>query len=326
MAAPTAQDCAKDILGFWGITSLDPADTTTTAVQITPTDRQNICTVLTQALQIVWNEGPSEAKNAAGSGFLHEPRNVTLDAVLGSTTIANFTTFDASMVGCTIRISTDPGDNELLSATKLARPYNGTSAVGIPSVIYGDCVVIDDSIEVINAPLLGQDGFQMIPAFTRDEFLRLGQWPAITDYVGNMSVGWPFYFYNNKPISVRPYTYFVDGAYDSTLSYVPRKLRFSPMPASHQTFSYSALMNSPRIVVADIYNGSNPLTDPGTPIPIPSGRVETIFLPIARQLASGMPQFHNKETLPQLSAAYRQALGYLKDIKSQGGNRSIGIR
>lgn len=324
MAAPTAQYCAKNVLGLWGITSLDPsANNGNTSVAITATDLENVANVLTQAIQVYWSEGPAEIKNTNGSGYLNAPTNLTLTTIQGSTVISGLATYAAWMIGCTIRVSGDSQDNELMSSTALARPYNGTGGAQT-ATIYGDCVVIDDTIETVNAPLVGQDGFRMQPAYTREDFMQLGQYPVVTDGDG-FTGGMPFFFYSQKPISTRPYVWFVDGAYSATLDYVPRKLRFSPMPSAPYVFGYPAMLNPIRITVLDIDDGDH-VTDPGKKLPIADSKVESILLPIARQIASGYPQFHNSDAVAEIARAYKQAMGYIRDIKGQGGNRPLYVR
>lgn len=266
MNAPTAYDVVLSGLRDLGVTSLDPNTPANQPFPIEPTDLTDICQIATSALQEAAQESGQEQLNQPASFYLRGPTNVTLTATQGSTTISAFTTYDGTwMPGCTIRVSGDNQDNELLSATQLARPYVGGSASGITAVIFDDCITMDQTVDHPTGPLvLAQNGF-VYQASTRQEFAtRLWQtslWQGIQP-----SVGWyflPFWGMSPKPDGAYPTMYFMDTYYDPTLAYVVKRLRITPMPNVAQSLAWTNKMLPPRISPADAVSGYTTLTASG---------------------------------------------------------------
>lgn len=320
MAAPTAKGIAVRLLreGL-GVRSLDATSPTDQANAIESGDLDDIAGVMTQAFQEIDDLSPDEARQRPASAYLNAPTDVTLTATNGSTTISVLTTYAAWQLGCTIRIDGDDQDNELITQTTLARPYMGASGSGKAAKIYGDCVQLDETVGEIMGPMVLSGRTPIMPVFTREEFLRLGNYPLFTDASGNASIaGLPFYYVSRKPISNRPTVYFVDSLYTATLDYVPRKIRFSPMPSEALSIGYSAGMNPIRIAATDIDNGDH-TTDPGVKLPTIDGKVESIFMPIALQILSRHPKFKNEAGKAEIARSYRMAVGRLENSRGSRG-------
>lgn len=309
MAGPTALDCAMRLLRDFGVTSLDPATPANQAYPIEDGDLDDIAGTMTEALQLIWDMGPSEMKEQPGSCYLHAPTQVTLTATQGSTVISGISGFQSWMLGCTIRINGDDQDNQLENQTTIGVAYAGTSGSGIGATVYGDCVQLDETVQNVIAPLCLPNQLPLIPADTYGDFIRIGGWPLVTGPDGS-TVGYPFFWFVRKIIA-RPITWFVQGYYDPTLDYLPRRIRFNPMPDQAYSASYVKGLVPIRISVSDI----DP--DPGTKIPIPNQWHERVFLPICRQILSGKPKFKNSGCMPEINRAYRMAIQALEDSMAQ---------
>lgn len=321
ISAPTCQQIAKRALRFWGITSLDASTPAGQTAPIEAGDLDDMAGYMTSTLQEIADNLPTESKQQAGSAYLNLPTNVTLTATLGSRTISALTTYAAWMIGCTIRIAGDNEDNEIISSTELARHYAGASASGITATVYADCVALDETVEHVLEPVFVSNQWPLLKAQSREQFLRLGRYPMVTDSAGNsfpMGFGLPFWCYGQKPVAERPYTWFVDGAYLGSLDYLPRRLRVSPMPGVAQVLAYTIAACPPRFTSASITAGS-PHTDPGVKIPIPNGWIESIYLPILVQQISGHELFKNREALPEIARSYKAAMARLKDASGAPG-------
>ena len=129
-------------------------------------------------------------------------------------------------------------------------------------------------------------------------------------------MGIPFYLYYRKPVA-RPWTWFIDAAYDQSLGYTQRRIRFSPMPDQAYSVAYIAGMNPPRVTADDDIGVSPDYDDPVTYLPVPNGWVESILLPIALKRFSGTPAFKNSSALPEIERQFKVALQTLKDSKGQ---------
>jgi hypothetical protein len=211
---------------------------------------EDVALALTQALQEIASVGPLEARETPGFAVLHAPAAITLSVTAQSNAISSVSGWQNWMQGCTVRIGGDDQDNELLSNTTLARAYMGSSDSGVAATVYGDTITLDDTIGKVAAPLWLPNEMPLWPAKDRFEFLRLGGYPLVTD-VNGMATGLPFYLYYRKPVA-RPWTWFIDGAYDASLGYTQRRIRFSPMPDQAYSVAYTAGRNPPRVTAANI--------------------------------------------------------------------------
>lgn len=317
MAAPTMNQVAKVLLRDRGVISFDPASPATQSTVIQTGDTDDIATIMTMTFQEIADEENSEPKTQPGSAVLFAPTQVTLDVTQGSTTIANLTTFASWMPGCTIRISSDTQDNELRSSTKLARPYIGSTSTGISATVYCDAITLDETIGQVIGPMMLRDNYIVEEMTDRRSFIVNGGYP-VQNYDGYGPAYWglPFYAIAQKPDGVRPLVFFLDGNYDPTLDYIPRRIRLSPMPNCLQSLAWTSVINPLRVTAADIDNVGH--TDPGVKIPMPNGWVESLFLPIARQIGTGFPRFNNESLRPEIFRQYGVALKRL-----HGTNASV---
>jgi hypothetical protein len=254
MSSPTVQQIALRMLRYIGVTQFTPQAPGSELESLNPGDLEDVANAITGALQEIAALGPAEAREAPGYAVLHAPANITFTAANGSNVISGVSGWQSWMQGCTVRVSGDDQDNEILSQTRLARAYlGGTGSVG--ATVYGDTITLDDTVAKVIAPLWLPNQLPLHPAQNRREFMRLGGYPLITDTNG-LAAGLPFYLYYRKPVS-RPWTWFIDAAYDASLGYTQRRIRFSPMPAQAYSVAYTAAMNPPRVTKADIVS---PLT------------------------------------------------------------------
>lgn len=250
----TIQQLSLRLLHYIGISQFTPQTVGNELESYTPSVGYDVVNALNAAIQEITDVGPAEAKEAPGYGLLNQPTGITLNCTYGSTTVSAVTTWAAWMQGCTLQISGDTQQNELLSQTRLARPFLGTTG-GATATIYGDCITLDDTIGKIIAPLWLPNNLPVYPATNRQQFMQLGMYPLVTSATGGI-LGWPFYLYYQKPIGP-PRTWFIDGAYDASLGYTQRRIRFCPMPNQTYSVAYTAGINPPRMTLADVVS---PLT------------------------------------------------------------------
>lgn len=309
MAAPTCQAVAKVILRDWGIMYLDPLTPTNQTNPIRAVDLEAVAQVMTSAFQEIADEANSEAKNQIGSAVLNAVTTSTATVTAGSKVMSSFAGYSSWMLGCTIRIDGDSQDNEILSSTALAKPYIGTT--GSRSVtVYADAITLDETTGRVIPPLLLGDNTALIESSTRSDFITQGKY-RVPGFYSEKYASHPFWAIGSKPSAPTPSTYFIDGYYDPTLDYIVRRIRFSPMPTELQVVSWTASINPQRVATTDIDGALH--VDPGVKIPCPNGWVESIFLPVARQIATSCPQFKNSDIKNEIGRQYSRALSRLKD-------------
>lgn len=265
MSAPaTVQQVALALLRDQGITSLVPAASQANPVRAC--DLEAVALAMTMAAQEIAQESGSEAVTQPGSAFIHAPADVTLAATQGATEIADFTVWAEWMAGCTIRIAGDGQDNELLSATRLARPYASASGSGKAATVWCDCLTLGSDVEKIVGPLLLGQNRVVTEAASRLEFLLragyLAPHLAQGSVAGTVSGlgGSPFWSLGPKPAGSEPTTYFIDACYDPLLDHVPRRVRLSPMPTAAQSVGWTNRMTPPHFTSADIVSALTTLT------------------------------------------------------------------
>ncbi len=343
-------------------------------------------------------------KQKPGSGYLNAPANVTFTATIGSTAISAFATWASWMEGCTTRIAGEDSDNELLSSTLLARPYTGASGAGKTATVYADAYTLDETVEAVSPPLFMGGRLPIPKAQSMEQFIQLGQWPGLTNIHG-VALGFlgSYGLHVQKTTGPFPWAWFQDGYYDETLTYLNKRIRFTPMPTAALAFSYTKLTNPIRITSDDIVaasvtvsgattpagaNGSytNQGTYGGFPIylkagsdgtdtfflwnaagtswliskgesfpdggdaefelvsssqspagtyaegangtgtplvalndiqlPITNEAVESLYLPICRQMMTGLGQFKSEAAKPEIARAYKKALDLLENSTS----------
>jgi hypothetical protein len=207
---------------------------------------------ITAAMQEIHETQPLVNQEKATGGYLHAPTAVTVGVTQGSAVIGSFPAWASWMAGCTVRVGGDDQDNELVSATLLARPYMG--ATGSQSgTVFGDCLTLPAGVQRAIAPICLPNQLPLLICNNLDEFLRMANWPALVNLDGTSTVS-PFYWFVRKSIG-RPSVAMAQGAYDSTLAYIPRRLRFAPLPDQAYPVSYRAVMGAPRYTRTDIVSG-----------------------------------------------------------------------
>lgn len=311
----TARTTALRALRLLGIVSLDPANPTGQAFPIEPTDPDDVIGVMNSALQDYSDTVPLEAREKNLGGLLHGPAQVTLNVTNGSTMISGFSAYASYMAGCTISIAGDSAQNEVTSNVELVLPYLGTSGTGVQATVYGDCLQVPEEVSKVLIPVSIPNQIPLLSCTDRWSFMRLSGYPLVTNPDGSV-YGYPFFWFVQKIIQ-RPLFWYLEGAYQTGISHVPRRIRVGPMPDQTYQIGFKAAMNSPNIELSDIDNGDH-VTDPMTFMPIQDGHVESLLFPLIAQKMTGLAQFKNDGTKAEIARGYSAALGRMRGIRAQG--------
>lgn len=307
------------MLRYVGVTQLLPQPNDSELEDLLAGDLDDVVGDINGAMQEITNGSPGESREYPGGGLLFGPRQVTLTATTNSPVISAFAGFNASMIGCTIRIQGDTQDNEVVSATALAIPFVGTTGPNIAATVYGDCFTIDPSIKTIPGPVMIPNQIPLVECSSRDAFMKYLGAPLVTDAAGR-PWGYPFFYFFQKTVQ-RPRAWFMEGFYQTPLGYLPRRIRFAPMPDQNYQLSFRSTLNAPFFAYADIFDGTTE-DDPRTLIPLPDGWVESILLPIAKQRYTANPRFRNESAKPEIQRQYKAALAHLKNSRGKTAIRN----
>lgn len=319
----TARTLCLRLLRYFGITSLDPSNPSCQPFPIEPTDLDDVLDVVNAAMQDYFDDSPSEVREANLGAVLFPPTTVSLSVTNGSATISTFAAFASWMTGCTIRIAGDSQDNEVTSATLLARPFIGATGTSVSATVFGDAYQLDGTVGKVFDPVSLPNQFPLIQAADRMEFARLAGYPLVTGFGGG-AYGYPFFWFMQKSVS-RPMYWFLEPAYTTGLSYVPRRIRVAPMPDQQYSMGFRAAMNPVRLQATDVDNGDH-TTDPGTLLPVSDSEVESIIMKLAVQQLTGKPQFKNDGAIAEIRRGYTKACQKLEQIKSAGTQPGGGYR
>lgn len=315
----TIRDLSLLLLRDLGITSLSPSSTldNSNTRGIGTGDLNAVAAAITAAFQEIFEHGPSSICERRMGGVLRGQTNVTLTATQFSTTISALTTYANWMLGCTLRIAGDTGDNELLNSTTLVRPYMGATGSAITAQVWGDSVRLDSTVSHVVDPVTIPNYWQVTMAADRIElFNTAAALPVVTSRTlpsgsGTLSL--------IKRTGV-PSKYLVEGQYEPGTAYLPLYLRVAPMPSGDFPIEFRAKLLPPVFTSADIDNGDHS-TDPATIIP--ASWVHSVLLPFARMRMSSDPLFNNREAAKSLDRDYMAARAVLENQRP-GVGRTLG--
>ena len=301
---------AKRALRYIGVNTLDG----TAAPEILQAgDLDEVAACINGAMQEIWDAAPAESKTQPSGIQFRAPTQVTVSVTPYSTAIT-VTGWAAWMIGCTVRITGDDQDNEIVNQTTLAMPFSGPNAGSVSATVYNDCIQLPTNVSGILGPVLLQNFRSLHPCDTQEEFIRFAGAPAVTDSGGH-SASWLFFSFR-KIIGI-PLAWFVQGAIDFSSAYTNRRLRIAPMPDSNYKLSYRVTMNPP------IYSSAD-LTSAGVTFPLPNAWVESILLPIVLQRFTGSAAFKNEAARVEIGRQYKQALSILANTRGQRTTKRAG--
>lgn len=269
------------------------------------------------SIQEVADQAPHLFKQNSG-GVLKAPTTATgISATAGSTVISGFSAYAADMRGCTIRLDGDSYDNEIVSATEVARPYLGPTSSGLSANIYYDCIPLASTVSSVVEPVMIPSLGKVWLADSRHSFLtgepRMGNdrhypYPAVFPFSANF-----------QKMVGRPSRWMCEERYDSTSGSTLLLMRFYPMPNQLFGVVFEVTAKPPTYTAADI-DSDDGGTDPATVIPFPW--VESRLMPIVTKRWMKHPSFNQSEASQQaIMADYSLALASLEKEKPTRGYR-----
>lgn len=267
----------------------------------------DVLTAMNGALQEIAVIGPLFAAKEQRSAWFHAPATMTVSSLTngGMTATGIFPTWAN---GCQIYL---PGDTEMnrinsISGTTatLQFPYLGSDAGGTATIRADTVELAEDIITVLEPVRRRNSRCKILPVNNRDELTRI----------------------NDGEVR-----YFIEST--QSADRVRNRMMLSGYAETDTVLEFQARTTLGILTAADVYNNDEGYTDPDVPVPVPSGMVEAIFLPIALDRFFSQPSITNYD-IPSLRnqdapALIRQqaqeARQMLAEMKPQG-SKPIGLR
>lgn len=275
----TLRDLVLRLLKYRGITSLDPAENSTSLLKrgLGETDIQDALNCVNAAAQEAFTDAGASVKEQTRGDVLRAPASIILSATINSSTINVTSGWASWMEGCTVRLPGDQMDNRLISQTQLLRPYlGGTGSIG--GQVFADCIPITSTVRRILDPVWLPNQVRITVANSLEEFLRWNGTDTAPAHEHPFAPG-RNYGLTNKSVG-EPCICYADTHLDYASAFRPLYLRFNPMPGQAYAVSFRAEMKAPLFTLADVDNGDHE-TDPGAIFPM--DYVESTLMPYALQ-------------------------------------------
>ena len=255
------------------------------------------------ALQQMALLGPLFAAKQQRSAWFHAPATLTVTGLTrGGTTATG--TFPAWAAGCQILLPGESEPNRILSLSSnggtatLQFPYLADSSSGTATLKADSVELPPDIITVLEPVRLRGSTRRIVAVSSREELAE-----------------------NSAAACV---CYFIE----STLSggRVCQRLMLNSPAATDMVLEFQARCALGQLTTADVYTSAPGHPDPGVPLPVPAGFVESIFLPLALDVFFSKPSITNYD-IPSLrnqdapSLIHQQAqlaLTLLQNMRPQG--------
>lgn len=300
----TGQELLLDLLGYVGIQTFKTFGNSAALNRpsVRAGDIRRGLAAINAALQHIYEKGPTEFKQDRRSVKLYAPTPVIL--TIAGNGIITMTTGKADwMVGCSIQISGDPYQNEILGFSgndvSTLRAHPGSPGTGISATVYCDAVLLENDVKSVLEPVELPPNRRLTPAQSRADFDHFS-------YQSNSS--------STPATSVTkgvgsPIIYWVEPYYSLVQSYLPIYIRVNPMPNQLYSLIFRA-EHKPENVDESIYGAND--QDPGYEFTsVPADQVERILLPIARYHFMAHPNFKNREARQSITDEAKEVLDSL---------------
>ncbi|GAA5117180.1 hypothetical protein JIN84_17790 [Luteolibacter yonseiensis] len=265
-----------------------------------------VAKAMNHALQELFGEGGAWVKKDERGHVLNAPAQITIAVTAGSKA-ATITGWQAWFAGCTIRIDGADIDNQIRNnsaSAVLKYPYSGTSG-SKSATVYNDSIEVDIDVAEVHQPVM-LDNHQITPM------------PDAKSLVGTNPTE-DFNFRRHETAIATsvaatagtPVAYAIDTWSPDALTPPRLRMRFFPAPNQQHFVGYPVMLAPP--VVSDLSSGNA--------LPIPFGKSESIFLPMAVAALRKSPFWRGivgEDTVSSGEADARRSLAEANPNKNPG--------
>lgn len=245
--------------------------------ELTADARQELQDAINGSLQRLHDLSPDHSKQGLASLVIGAPQTVTIEVEKGSKNIG-LHVFTADFFYCSIRISGDSIDNQIIGETTLHHPYGGESGT-MEAVVFHDAITIPESFaEIVSDPLVIETGTHLHNS-------RDNPW---THTGMRKNIG-------------RPTSYWMESnARNQNPPTGPVVMRFGSYPDRLYRLEAEAVFAPARINFSDL------LTTHAI-IPLRDEHVESYLLPIARASLTESSLWDDKEKIQRVKDSGKDA-------------------
>lgn len=280
-----------------------------------PEENTRILQAYNSALQTIYSDGPYWMRKNKGAAICPAPQQITIGVTNGSVTLANGAQITQRMIGCMIRISGEPGDNEIVDNQTLLVPITQPSGT-VAATVYFNAIVLPATVNSVSGNVFLDDTAWELQSLFYGENQLYKQWPAFpvdayytlqTNLYLWVKIGIPTGYY------VQPLQKQIGPNWGS-------RLMIWPVPNSQRTIKWDLELAAPCLTLDDLeldLIGTN--TAPTKAVAIPGGMHESVLMPLARFALSSYPHFlESKRSF--ITAENATALNKLKQINPRRQN------
>lgn len=279
----------------------------------------DVLDAINAGMQEVWRLLPATYRTQTFSATLKAPESipVTVTARYGTTVTTN--AFDASMVGCTVRVNDAVQDNRITGLNSFLDPFLGQSLTGNAQVFH-DALQIFDNIQRIvgDMRIYRQDGtwypLQRAEGYRRGG-IRYAWWEAYP-------IPFPTGFNQLKPIH-RPMIYMLESEGITGLTASEFFLSFYPMPDVDYIVRYEAEVGP---LALNLGNITSPTL--AVDMPVKTSMTNSALVPICEEYLLRSPFIANRKDLSTtIQAAAARARETLHNRAGDAAlpNNDIGV-
>jgi len=251
------------------------------------------------ALQKIYTDGPRWVRLRHSGLLLPGPSTLSGKAINQYATQFTADTGGAittAMEGSSIYIQGSTQWNTILAADSsgvgatLRDPFMGPSVTGATATIVGDTIKLPNYFGLTDVHIHPAD----------DEYHRDSKLTPFTSFAEYQEVA----YYENDVANQEPERYLIEYHNNDVI------LRVWPFPDGPYLLKLQGEAIPARYAVADL---SSEVISPD----LPSGMVETVFLPIFRYGLTRFPHFNNDDVVPRLREDYERAMLQLEHMEPQ---------
>jgi hypothetical protein len=248
----------------------------------------DVLSAINGGLASFYRELPGIYKRTTLSHTLRGPRAVTITYAAKYSHTVGDNTFDASMMGCSVRFDSAASDTQVTGPNTVLDDYLGDNLGPLTANVYSDVTPIQDVIQRVIGHIRVYDTTQAQPTLMmRDERLRSGRplwwnWPQWNE-------GW---FPPDGCLfgSIgRPRYYYLDPVGQSQGGEPEFLLRSAPWPDQDYTIRMEAELSTQRITMTDLSTAR--------PIFVPDTYVDDIFIPLCEAELIGSPFWRDQNAV-----------------------------
>lgn len=259
----------------------------------------DVLDAMNSGLQESWRLLPATYRTQTLSATLKAPETIATTVSSRYSTAMTGTPFDASMIGCTVRVNDAVQDNRITGAGSILDPFLGQTLSGQSQVYHDGLQIYDNIARIVGDPRIYRVDGTWYPLQRAEAFRRGGIRFA---WYEAYPIPYPTGFNQLRPIN-RPMIYTLESEGITNLTASEFFMSFYPMPDTDYTVRYEAEMGPPTLTLQSITAPTSAVD-----IPMKASLAASCLVPICEEYLLRSPAFGDRKALsPVIQAAAQRA-------------------